>query len=357
MNNINNLIDVSNFKKYKNDIQILLDIHEKHLLNINNNSIIIDNNIEKIKNSIVTFNTINKTELINLVIKCIHSINNINYNYLENKISNSLNKQFEINKLENIITSLKENDVYILEKMFSKEQCNKIITTLNNKIYSNKVTKETKKINILENNNNIWWNEHINEIYELDFIQEFITNKYLLHILQDYLGTEPIFFSSNFWASYPGKVENTEKFHQDYDDTKFLKLFIYINDVTINNGPHSYIKKSLKNIVDSDILKNYKYRPSQRLDENIFIKHTKNDIINITGNEGTLIIENTKGFHKGTNVKQGKRYILQLLFGTSAMYYYQYQDYQKIFLNKNKSSILYKAKEMYPYIYQNFIFK
>ena len=164
INNIDNLIDISNFKNYKNDIQNLLYIHEKHLLNINNNSIIIDNN-EKIKNSIDTFNTINKTELINLVIKCVHFINNINYNYLENKILNSLNKQFEINKIENIITSLKENDVFIFEKMFSKEQCNKIITTLNNKIYSNKVTKETKKINILENNNNIWWNEHINEIY------------------------------------------------------------------------------------------------------------------------------------------------------------------------------------------------
>lgn len=357
MDKINNLIDTSNFKIYKNDIQILLDIHKMHLLNINNKNIKIDNNnIKKIKNSIKLINTINKTGLINLIIDCIYLINNIHYDYLKNININLFNKHFE-NNYKNIITQLKEDDLYISKKIFSKDQCNKIINIVNNKNYYNKNNKITKKLNILENNNNIWWYNHPNEIYELDFIQDFISNKYLLQILQDYLGTEPIFFDSNFWASYPGHVENTERFHQDYDDTKFLKLFIYINDVGDNNGPHTYIKKSLKNIVDTDILKKYKYTPSKRLDENVFTKYVKNDIINIVGEEGTLIIENTKGFHKGTNVKQGKRFLLQFLFGTSAMYYYQYQGYQKILLNKNKSSILYKAKETYPYIYQNFIFE
>jgi ectoine hydroxylase-related dioxygenase (phytanoyl-CoA dioxygenase family) len=127
----------------------------------------------------------------------------------------------------------------------------------------------------------------------------------------------PINSQTNLWYSvkYESINDQTQKFHQDYDDVKFIKLFIYLSDVKKENGPHTYIKSSR---INRKVPKDYKV--SKRLDDNYVKKIYKNDIVEFVGEKGTIIFEDTNGFHKGKTVDDGHRIILQLQFATSLLW-------------------------------------
>jgi hypothetical protein len=328
--------------KYKNNLKIILNT-----INYLNNNL---DNISLMKiNDLLIHEYYNNIEFTNFLCEIININNNINYDF--NKNNNIFNDDFESQ-----YQSLDNKGVLIFKKIFSSENINLLLNKLNNKkMYNNSNGNLIyNNIDIFKNNNNVWWLANPNQIYQFDFIQQLITNSYILKLIQKYLRSTPIFFSSNFWVSYPGKIENTQIFHQDFDDIKFLKIFIYLNDVNEENGPHFYVQSSLNNIINKNNLPS-NYKASDRINDNFFNNYKK-DILKITGNEGTIILEDTKGFHKGSNVKSGRRYILQLLFGVSNIFKLNYPNYEKIKLDKNISSILYEAKEKYPFIYQNFIF-
>jgi hypothetical protein len=328
--------------KYKNNLKIILNT-----INYLNNNL---DNISLMKiNNLLIHEYYNNIEFTNFLCEIININNNINYDFKKN--NNLFNDDFE-----DQYQSLDNKGVLIFKKIFSKKNINLLLNKLNNKKMYNKLNGKLiyNNIDIFKNNNNVWWLNNPNEIYQFDFIQQLITNSYILKLIQKYLRSTPIFFSSNFWVSYPGKTENTQIFHQDFDDIKFLKIFIYLNDVNEENGPHFYVQSSLNNIINKNNLPS-DYKLSGRINDKFFNNYKK-DVLKITGNEGTIILEDTKGFHKGSNVKSGRRYILQLLFGVSDIFKLKYPNYEKIKLDKNLSPILYKAKEEYPFIYQNFTF-
>ena len=174
----------------------------------------------------------------------------------------------------------------------------------------------------------------------------------MLKIAENYLGCNPIFHNIMFWASYPGEVEQTQKFHQDFDDIKFLKVFIYLNDVNKKNGPHVYVKESIHNIKKISI----NDKLSERYDDDIIDNNFKNDIIKICGNAGTMIFEDTHGLHKGNNLKNGKRFVLQLVYGISSFYHLKNSNYKKYKCNIEDHNIIYNAFLKFPYSYMNFTF-
>lgn len=344
MDKINNIKNKIINSEYNKNLDIIINT-----LNYNNNNLL---NIRLIKiNNLFIHEYYNNIKFTNFLCKLIHINNEINYCYTED--INNINNIF-FNK--DLSDELENNGVLIFKNILNKENIAKLLNVLNNKNMYNKINENIiyKEIDLYNNNKNVWWLNDPNEIFEFDFIQQLITNSYLLELIQKYLKTTPIFYSSKFWVSYPGEIENTQKYHQDFDDIKFLKIFIYLNDVNKNNGPHFYIKDSLNKIIDKINLPS-DYTISKRINDNFFDKYNQN-IIEIKGEQGTLILEDTKGFHKGGNVKSEKRFILQFLFGISNIYKLKYPKYEKIVLNKNTSSILFNAKEKYPFIFQNFIF-
>ncbi len=60
------------------------------------------------------------------------------------------------------------------------------------------------------------------------------------------------------------------------------------------------------------------YNPSDRLPDAYIDDNYGDDVITITGKKGTVIFEDTNGFHKGTQIKNGSRYILQLQYCSTA---------------------------------------
>ena len=85
----------------------------------------------------------------------------------------------------------------------------------------------------------------------------------VLNIAKNYLNTKEISINASFFISNPletsenEKYKNAQYFHWDNDFTKFVKLYIYLNDVNYDNGPHIFIPETHKlksktiNFVDS----------------------------------------------------------------------------------------------------------
>lgn len=252
--------------------------------------------------------------------------------------------------------TLKEKQIFVFKELLNGNKCQKIINDLNHKKFLERNENSIKSIDLTKNNNNkgIWWIHDVNDLLQNVLIQQIMSSSYLIEIAQDYLGCRPILHNVQFWVSYPGDIESTQEFHQDFDDIKFLKVFIYLNDVNENNGPHCYVQNSLHKahkIVSIDD------KLSQRYHDTTVENEFKEDILYLKGKKGTMIIEDTHGLHKGTQVKKGNRIILQLLYGCSTYYPFKTKDFSKFDCNVQDHAILYKAFLRYPYSFMNFNFR
>lgn len=146
-------------------------------------------------------------------------------------------------------------------------------------------------------------------------IKKVATSKYFLDVANSYLGTNNISVSSLCYVSNPVKITEEEKkdnaqyYHYDNDFKKFFKVFIYLNDVDINAGPHSYIQYSHKK-------KLFKHIISKRInDDEIEDTYGSKNIITFDRSKGSVIFEDTFGLHKGNYPKTNNRIVLILIYG------------------------------------------
>ena len=137
----------------------------------------------------------------------------------------------------------------------------------------------------------------------------------LLFFAQEYLGCKPILDLVAFWWSLPfqgqGKSEAAQLYHFDLDRIKFMKFFFYITDVDTNNGPHCYVRGSHKELPKSLA------RDGRFSDEEIEKAYGKSNMVEICGRKGSIIAVDTRGFHKGKELIQGKRLLFQIEFANS----------------------------------------
>jgi ectoine hydroxylase-related dioxygenase (phytanoyl-CoA dioxygenase family) len=110
------------------------------------------------------------------------------------------------------------------------------------------------------------------------------------------------------WKSFAWKASDSSSaqlFHYDGDRSSFVKMFIYLTDVDMTNGPHTYVPRS------------HKDKPKELLngaripDEGVARYFPENDWKTITGPKGTVFFADTQGFHKGGRLEEGERAILQ----------------------------------------------
>jgi hypothetical protein len=109
-------------------------------------------------------------------------------------------------------------------------------------------------------------------------------------------------------SQLPGNGQTT-LFHCDKDSPRFLKFFLYLNDVNENNGPFTYVHQS--HIQKFDGWRS-KYRWTEQEISNIY---GSNRVVRIGGNKGDLVMGNTNGFHKGTKIENGERLLLTIYYG------------------------------------------
>lgn len=181
-----------------------------------------------------------------------------------------------------------------------------------------KINRSEEYLNLQEikTRDDIYIARLINPHKILDEINKIALNEIIIASVRKYLDCNPIFLSSQIWWSFPhyndkGMLSNPKNnefgFHYDVDDFKFLKLFVYLSDVTSNHGPHIYIKNNGNKKISEYL--------DRRLSDAEAKKKYGNSIIELTGKSGDCFIEDTSFYHKGTNpVNKEGRCILQLIY-------------------------------------------
>lgn len=146
-------------------------------------------------------------------------------------------------------------------------------------------------------------------------VQSLLADTSLLALAQAYLGCEPVIADASMWWSTAllnqPDAPSAQLYHFDMDQLCFLKFFIYLTDVTAENGPHCVVRGSHRNkamplrrdgrIPDSEIERFY---PAQ-------------DMLEITGPQGTMFVVDTRAFHKGKYLRAGDRLVFQTIYAVN----------------------------------------
>ena len=154
-------------------------------------------------------------------------------------------------------------------------------------------------------------------------LQELALDDSLLAVAQNYLGSAPILDMVTMWWSAPQKdnaalssaharSETAQLYHFDMDRVMWMKFFIYLTDVSSETGPHIFIRGSHQSGNQPSELLSKGY--SRLSDEEVARFYGPESVVEITGARGTIVAEDTRGFHKGKPPITGERLILQIEF-------------------------------------------
>jgi hypothetical protein len=148
-------------------------------------------------------------------------------------------------------------------------------------------------------------------------VQSLLADRSILALAQEYLQCQPVADVLNMWwhTNYSAQpdAEAAQFFHFDMDRIKWLKVFVYLTEVGPDNGPHSFVRGSHRTdgIPSRLLLRGY-----QRLtDEEVQDAYAGGGAcLELSAPRGSIIVEDTRGLHKGANVRGAPRLILQLQF-------------------------------------------
>ena len=160
---------------------------------------------------------------------------------------------------------------------------------------------------------------HMDDVLDHPDVQRLMADPSILMVSQSYLRTTPIADVTSMWwhtafSDQPDE-EAAQFFHFDMDRIKWLKFFIYLSDVGPANGPHCFIRGShRRNGIPAALLaKGY----ARLMDEEVFRHYPREAEVQFLAPRGTVIVEDTRGLHKGLAVRSGDRLMLQLQFSDS----------------------------------------
>lgn len=159
------------------------------------------------------------------------------------------------------------------------------------------------------------------ELLKKKEIQDLISRPAILSLITEYFGGTPYLSACVGWWSTSNQIasdsarENAQMFHFDMDRIKWLKLFLYVNDVSQQNGPHVFVKGSHRRGRQPKAIRRKGY---QRIrDEEIASFYSTEKIKSIVGQAGTAFLADTRGYHKGLTPVKGERLALVIEFSAS----------------------------------------
>jgi hypothetical protein len=130
----------------------------------------------------------------------------------------------------------------------------------------------------------------------------------VLEAVQGALGCKPTISYMAAWWSIAGDEEgqHAELFHRDYDDWRFIKLFVYLTDVDAGAGPHIYVRGSHR---ENALMPIRRYS-----DAEVESAFGRERFVQFEGPAGNSFLENTFGVHRGLPARTASRLILQVVY-------------------------------------------
>ena len=227
--------------------------------------------------------------------------------------------------IENIATSLKEEGYYIFPEKLPASTVRQLIEfAMTTKAIVEPSDGEQRKSKIESYYNpeklqGTIYRYKPESLINNPIIQKLMIDTSILSVAQAYLGSSMVLDSVNMWWSTAFKKHPDSSaaqfFHFDMDRIRWIKFFIYLTDVNVNNGPHCFVSKSHRTRgIPTEILSRGYARIS---DEDVRAIYPLDRVLEFTGSAGTIIAEDTRGLHKGKVVEQGHRLILEFEFSNS----------------------------------------
>jgi hypothetical protein len=142
---------------------------------------------------------------------------------------------------------------------------------------------------------------NVTELFNREMLRNYCNSHFFINVVNNYLQVPTklsyceIIFDHNIHNQQ--QEMETQMFHRDHNGVLFLKIFTYLTDVKIENGPYSYIEKSHKSenlkLKKSNIKNNIRYDNSD-----IYSKLKKSEKVFI-GKPGSIVFTDTTGLHRG----------------------------------------------------------
>jgi hypothetical protein len=141
-------------------------------------------------------------------------------------------------------------------------------------------------------------------------------------VASQYLGCSATAIDMTLWYTFPHSTPSSDTaqlFHYDLDTIRWVKVFIYLSDVGDENGPHEYVATSHRpeNKEPGVLMRNY-----GRIDDSDIDGNYPGMRRRVTGRSGTVIIGDTRCFHKGNSVSRGYRLMFSPIYAPSRVGYF-----------------------------------
>ena len=150
-------------------------------------------------------------------------------------------------------------------------------------------------------------------------VSKFSHDSKLKSVIDSYLGGYSVLRSASLWITRPSSenfisTEAAQMYHYDLDTLKWIKVFLYLSDVTEESGPHCALPAThLPDSKHPTLLS----RLYSRLSDNDIASYQRETPLSFTGPAGTIILGDTKAYHKGMPTLTGERILIQLFYSCS----------------------------------------
>lgn len=231
-------------------------------------------------------------------------------------LSSFESKLFSDNELERALNQLKQENFARIGSISHLPLFKNLLKLCDLPVYSSNT-----KLSLLEEDNKLLLKEHPDP--SLDFIwnaqSELLwDNDSFRDILEDsfwstisdkfFLGDSKI-TGFNMWHSFPHNKESNspENWHRDANDGLFfIKFFVLLSDVTLENGPTAFIPVPIEDLP-------LKFLTGRRYSDAEIEKFCTRRGIKphyATGKAGTIYVGDTRGLHRGTPVLSDHRALI-----------------------------------------------
>ena len=151
-----------------------------------------------------------------------------------------------------------------------------------------------------------------------ELIRRMMLDRGLLEIAQRYIGTAPIIDIVTAWYSFPSASpshEAAQLFHFDLDRVRWLKAFFLLTDQTVETGAHMYIPGTHRDGgIDAQLLaKGY----TRLEDDEVARFYPRESWKSMEAPAGSILLEDTRGLHKGISLRKDHRLMLQFEYAQS----------------------------------------
>ena len=146
-------------------------------------------------------------------------------------------------------------------------------------------------------------------------VLEFALSPTIIASVTEYLGEVPYLGYASIWHTVENDLpfQDSQFYHFDHDASRQLKVFVYLDDVGIDNGPLTFIPAKRSEEISEAI--NYDWK-NHHVPDNEFAGHLKpQDEVKVVVKSGSVVFADTsRMLHYGGRVNKGRRRVLVLQY-------------------------------------------